>query len=100
MTDEELIKALRDGCHVTEVLAFSDVLTAADRLEALAAERDELREALRLIELLGYREGEQASWQVAHMLGVANDALEGLSSEHIWRLFPNHRAALQQKEAE
>jgi hypothetical protein len=33
---------------------------------------------------------------VARMRGVATDALEGRTSEHVWRLFPRHRAALQE----
>lgn len=62
--------------------------------DGLREEVERLRESLRLIELIGYREGEQAGWMVAHMRGVANDALEGRTSEHIWRLFPHHRARL------
>lgn len=66
---------------------------AAAALDALEAENARLRDQLRLIELLGYREGEQMGWLVAHMRGVANDALEGRTSAHMWRLFPRHRPA-------
>lgn len=70
-----------------------DMQAAAAALDALEAENARLRDQLRLIELLGYREGEQMGWLVAHMRGVANDALEGRASAHMWRLFPKHRPA-------
>lgn len=71
---------------------------------ALAAERTKvaaLNDALRLIELIGYREGEDFGWINAHMRGVATSVLAGQSIEHYWRLFPNHRplAALSEAEA-
>lgn len=72
---------------------------AAAALDAKDAEIARLRDQLRLIELLGYREGEQMGWLVAHMRGVAYDALEGRTSSYMWRLFPHHRAALDGKEA-
>jgi hypothetical protein len=72
-------------------------VTRAEAAEAtvatLTAQVEAMRDQLRLIELLGYREGEQLGWLVAHMRGVANDALEGRTSTHMWRLFPNHRPA-------
>lgn len=51
----------------------------------------QLESALRLIELIGYREGEEFGWINAHMRGVASSALSGQSIAHYWRLFPNHR---------
>ena len=76
-----------------ETTAERDALR--ERVARLEADNARLREQHRLIELLGYRENDQAAWQVAHMRGVATDALEGRTSEHVWRLFPRHRAALQ-----
>lgn len=80
--------------------AILSEMWSAEKARATAAEEraERMAEALRLIELLGYREGEELGWIVAHMRGVANDALEGRTSEHIWRLFPRHRAALTEGE--
>lgn len=64
---------------------------AAARIEALEAEVARLRDGVRLIELIGYREGEDFGWINAHMRGVATSILSGESIAHYWRLFPNHR---------
>ncbi len=68
----------------------------ADAIAALPAvtvgvREAQLESALRLIELIGYREGEEFGWINAHMRGVASSALSGQSIAHYWRLFPNHR---------
>lgn len=66
-------------------------------IATLRAEVERLRGALRLIELIGYREGEDFGWINAHMRGVATSILSDQSIDHYWRLFPNHRAALEGK---
>ena len=55
------------------------------------AEAERLREALRLIELFGYREGEEVGWINAHMRGIATSAIQGDDLSPYWRLFPQHR---------
>ena len=61
------------------------------RADDADAEVRALRGALRLIELFGYREGEDFGWINAHMRGTATAALEGKDLAPYWRLFPNHR---------
>jgi hypothetical protein len=61
------------------------------RIEALEAEVARLRDGVRLIELIGYREGEDFGWINAHMRGVATSILSDESIAHYWRLFPNRR---------
>ena len=77
-----------------EASSILDALTSAGYsvVEPTAeAEAERLREALRLIELLGYREGEELGWVNAHMRGVATSALQGDDFSPYWRLFPQHR---------
>jgi hypothetical protein len=94
----DLIERLLDRgvCSIYHNSCRNDMVCeeAAAALEAKDAEIAKLRQAHRLIELLSYREDEDDGWLVAHMRGVANDALDGRTSEHIWRLFPRHRTAL------
>jgi hypothetical protein len=76
-----------------------DALAASEaKVAELEAKNALLVEALRLIELFGYREGEDFGWINAHMRGTATAALEGKDLAAYWRLFPNHRpAALEAK---
>jgi hypothetical protein len=102
MTDDDLIRR-GDALNIctrfpypegiATAIAALPAVTAPQGVDGLEAENARLRDQLRLIELLGYREGEQLGWLVAHMRGVANDALEGRTSAHMWRLFPKHRPA-------
>ena len=67
-------------------------LIASEAARKLAEERlAKAMEGLRLIELIGYREGEKIGWINAHMRGVATDTLSGKSIDHYWRFFPKHR---------
>lgn len=77
-------------------LGFKAAQQMVDAIAALPAvmvgvREAQLESALRLIELIGYREGEEFGWINAHMRGVASSALSGQSIAHYWRLFPNHR---------
>jgi hypothetical protein len=104
MSDNDLIR--RGDAAVKEIRALlaSDPDSrlfgiSRDTLEDIAAlpavmvgvREAQLESALRLIELIGYREGEEFGWINAHMRGVASSALSGQSIAHYWRLFPNHR---------
>ena len=103
MNREEQLAAENEALRAQLREMALDVLAASGQAQeayeaqlAAEAERDALRDALRLIELIGYREGEQFGWINAHMRGVATSALTGGSLEHYWRLFPRHRS--EQKE--
>ena len=117
MSDEELIARLRNYGHV------GTVLEAADRIEALVKYRDvyaemeriatdalrksearaeRLEAALRLIEVIYYREDRELNWIAAHMRGCATAALKGEPLELYRRLaggFPA-RAALKGEDHE
>ena len=69
-----------------------------DEITRLRAKVERLKDALRLIELFGYREGEELGWVNAHMTGIATAAQEGNDLAFYWRLFPNHRPLAQHKD--
>jgi hypothetical protein len=71
--------------------AHETLESAVRSIKQAEAQVAELRDALRLIELFGYREGEDFGWLNAHMRGTATAALEGGDLSFYWRLFPNHR---------
>ena len=107
----------RTGCGVECSVCFANIVDARRLRESVCAKWNRrsdaaalseaqatiarLEAALRLIELIGYREGEEFGWINAHMRGVATAALSGDSIDNYWRLFPNHRrAALSPREGE
>ena len=126
MTDEELIARLRDAAQKRdEFEAVMLASVSADRIEALVKARREdalellaahgqaqdayeaqlkaearaerLEAALRLIEVIYYREDRELNWIAAHMRGCATAALKGEPLELYRRLaggFPA-RAALE-----
>lgn len=90
MSDNDLIRR-GDAFAVVKGLSLLEGDILALPAVTVGVREAQLESALRLIELIGYREGEEFGWINAHMRGVASSALSGQSIAHYWRLFPNHR---------